>query len=485
MNKHQHLLDTFLEICRIPHGTGNESALREMLIEKAAGLGLPHKVDEAGNLSITIPAAPGMEAAPGILLQAHLDMVCVAEPGLAHDFTTQGLDVIEEEGWLTARGTSLGADNGVGCAMAMGIAAEKELRHGPLQLLFTVEEETGMQGMIRMPADFIDPAMRYAVNIDFEAEEYICIGCAGGLVVNARGEVPCAQYDFEQKEKYSLWRVKAGGVQGGHSGLEIDGRPLNLHHTMFTLLEELHGQLLSYAGGDAVNSIPAHAEMVIATPRSQDEKVQAAFAAFAETFSEQYTYPGGVPSLTLESLIRRPFEGLSMETTYKLAALIRKLPDGVLSRHEALGGSPQSSSNLGVVHLNDQGFLHLGLAVRSDSPSESLALKEQVLTSLKEIPELDISADEFPIWQPQPENALVQHCQAGRQGLFDEAATLISVHAGIECALLVSKKPDLQAVSIGPIIQFVHSPRERANIQSMQRVYDWLLEIIRTIDSMA
>lgn len=474
--KNKELIDEFLRTSSFPRPSGGEAALRNYLIGNASQMGFVWKQDEAGNLAIFIPPTAGMEDLPGIILQAHMDMVCVAEGESQYTSSPKPIRVIEKDGWLSADGTSLGADNGIGCAMALCAVRDQDVRHGPLSLLFTVEEEVGMRGMNALSADLIDDRATYAINLDFESENHICIGCSGGLVVNAEAKLPTEACATKEN---SLWHVRAHGVQGGHSGLEIDGRPLNLHQYLFHLLAELGACLVSYDGGDAVNSIPVGAEVIFAAPKTDDKRIIDTLIKQAETFPSTYSYSGGNPILEFEHLAgEAPSECLSRDETSHLARILTSLPNGVLSRHSELGGSLQSSSNLGYVRMPANGHLQIGLATRSDDDSEAASLKDKVLTTLQGLPNISLKLDEFPAWHPENESTLVRHIQGCRKGIFPSQAELVSIHAGIECGQLVSKRPGLQAISIGPDITAVHTTKERANVDSLGRVYEWLKVIL-------
>jgi dipeptidase D len=485
MKNNQDLIDTFLHITSIPRASGGEAALRDELIRNAIALGFAWRQDQAGNLAIFIPPSPGMEKVPGILLQAHMDMVCVADPEVQHDFRFNPIRVVERDGWLTAVGTSLGADNGVGCAMALSIARERDLKHGPLELLFSVEEETGMRGMQRLLPVLIDGTVRFGINLDFEAEDYICIGCAGGLAVSAEAVLPTQVQAGDPRELFSAWKLRAHGVQGGHSGIDIDARPINLHYYLFNLLDQFQACLLDYEGGEAINAIPSWANLTFAVPRANEIPVQDMLIKHAAAFQSLYAHPGGKPVLEFEPLpeneFNEPFEYLPRNVTELLAGTIYSLPNGVLSRHPELGGSPQSSSSLGTLQLSSGGRLQIQMTIRSDDESEAADLKNIIFNILGKLPGVSFKSDGYPVWQPETDARLVKHCQERRKGLFPGDATLVSVHAGIECSLLAAKRPDIQVVSIGPNIEGVHSTRERASLISMSRVYAWLQTIVSEI----
>jgi dipeptidase D len=474
--KNKELIDEFLRISSFPRPSGGEAALRNYLIENARQMGFDWQQDEAGNLAIFVPPTPGMENLPGIILQAHMDMVYVAEGEAQRTSSPKPIRVIEKDSWLLSDGTSLGADNGIGCAMALCAVRDREIHHGPLSLLFTVEEEVGMRGMNALSTDLIDDRALYAVNLDFESENHICIGCAGGLVVNAGAKLPTETCTTEGS---SIWHMRAQGVHGGHSGLEIDGRPLNLHQHLFHLLAELGACLVSYDGGDATNSIPTWAEIVFAASKEEDKRIIDTLNKQAESFSSIHSHPGGNPVLEFEHIADERASGcLSRSETFRLARILTSLPNGVLARHPELGGSLQSSSNLGYVRLSANGNLQIGLATRSDDDNEAASLKDKVLATLQQLPDATLKLDEFPAWHPESESALVRHIQDCRKGIFPSLAELVSVHAGIECGQLVSKRPGLRAVSIGPDITAVHTTKERASIDSLGRVYEWLKIIL-------
>ena len=475
------LIETFLQMAAFPHPSGGEAALRDHILAQARQSGWEWKQDVIGNLAIFVPASPGMEQTPAILLQAHLDMVGVAAADNPHDFVHAPVRVIEHDGWLSAVGTSLGADNVAGCAMALCLAYDKALAHGPLELLFTVEEETGMRGMQALSPGLIDASIRFAINLDFEAEDYICIGGAGGRVIHARAVLPTITY-----ETGVSWKVRARGVQGGHSGLDLAARPLNLHHFLFSSLAQWPASLLAYEGGEAVNTIPSWAEMALVVPAAEDHRLPEALKRQAEAFVALYAHAGGAPALEFEPLAVRdkgtPRSGLSPAMTAHLARTITRLPNGIQTRHAELGGAPQSSVSLGVVRLTHDGTLEAGIGIRSDNEAEAVTLEASLRVSLSQLANFSYQTDAYPAWRPEPEAPLVKHCQRCRDGLFPSPATLYCVHAGIEGSLLAAQRPDLQVVSIGPNIIGAHSIQERVSTLSMRRVYAWLGRLVGEID---
>jgi dipeptidase D len=325
--------------------------------------------------------------------------------------------------------------------------------------------------------------MKFAINLDFEAEDYICIGGAGGLVINSEARLKTESH--APGEPFSIWKLQARGVQGGHSGNDIDARPQNLHQHLFSIIKQLNACLLEYQGGEAINSIPSHADLILAFPRSEDERARDALARDADSFSALYAHAGGLPALEFEPLTEsdsgKQFECLAQPMTSLLADAVSSLPNGVISRHARLGGNPCTSSSIGTVQLSPGGHLQVGIVVRSDNESEMTAIGNSIFETLRKIPAVSFKTDKYPAWQPDENAPIVRHCQRQRKNLFSKEATLISVHAGLECGLLAAKYPRLQFVSIGPNIEDVHATRERVSIESMHRVYAWLKAIISDI----
>ena len=412
------VVDEFLRIAALPRPSGREDAVREYLAVSAERMGCPWKRDEAGNLAVFVPATPGMETAPCVVLQAHMDMVCVADR--PWDFLREPIRVVERDGWLSAEGTSLGADDGIGCAMAL--CAARDLAHGPLSLLFTVEEETGLRGMSALSPELIDDRAGYAINLDFESEGHVCVACAGGLVVEAEAALPTERLDAGTP---SARLLRARGVLGGHSGLDIDGRPLNLHHYLFGLLGGLGARLVSYDGGGAVNAIPVGAEATIAFPGSDERRVESALALGAASFARDYAREGGAPTLEFGPLGGGlPDRCLSADWTARLARTVAALPDGVLSRHAGLGGGLKGSSSLGIVRLTADGTLRMGATARSDDEKEAAELRERVISTLSELPGAALRTAGFPPWRPDRDSPLVRYVQDRRVGLFPARPSL-------------------------------------------------------------
>jgi dipeptidase D len=388
------VIEEFIRITAIPRPSGGEAEIGNYVIGVADEMGYRWRRDGAGNIAIFLPPSTGMEETPGLIVQAHLDMVCVSES--PRDFKRKPPEVVEDDGWITARGTTLGADNGVGVALCVLVAQDRELRHGPLSLLFTVEEETGIRGMSALSPELLDPRAAYAINIDFESESHICVGCAGGLIVRAEADLRTEETPAGESV---LWTVRARGIQGGHSGLDIGNRPGNIHRRLLGVAMALDARPVTYIGGDAINSIPSWADMTFTTPRRDLTRTREILAEEAERFAREYAWEGRTPALEFKpSEPRTPIRRLSRDSWETLAKVVTGLPDGVVSRDPVLGGV-RSSSSTGLLSLTEPGRLSLGVTARSDDPDEAGSLKERILRLVACLPGAKTAIDEFPPWE--------------------------------------------------------------------------------------
>lgn len=467
----------FDELRRIPRPSKAEAQVREHVLGWAAAQGFATRTDAAGNVVVAVPASAGREGAPIVVLQAHLDMVCEKRSEVAHDFDRDPIPVEVADGWVRAAGTTLGADNGLGVAAAMAVAADPEVIHGPLELLFTIDEETGLHG-----AADLDPALvtgRLLVNLDTEEDDAVYIGCAGAAGVEAFLPLP---RDLSAPRRPRC-RLVVRGLRGGHSGMDARENRGNavkiLARALAAALDAgIDFGLVAVDAGGKANAIPrdAAAELEL-TPAGRDALAAVVASLAAEAVAELGAVEPGLGLAVEDVAAPRPEPIVAAAGRDRLVRLLDGAPNGVVAMSREVPGLVETSSNLATV-TTSAGEARVLFAFRSsvDASLVSLARSFASLVTLA-----GGRADRrpgYPGWQPRPESALVRRTLAVYDGLFGAPPALRAVHAGLECGILVGKLPGLDAVSIGPEIRDAHSPDERARISSVGKLYRWLSALL-------
>ena len=453
----------FEELSRIPRESGHTGAVSAWVEDFAKERGLPCRRDGLGNVIIWKDAAAGYEDHPPVILQGHVDMVCVKDPGADHDFARDPLRLVLDGDWLRAGGTTLGGDDGAAVAMMLALLDDTAIPHPPIEAVFTVDEEIGLLGAAGL--DCSDLKGRTLINLDSEAEGVLTVGCAGG----ARCDLDKA---FSVQETSGIrYTVRVIGGQGGHSGTEIHMGHANANKLLGQCLAGLDGiRLASLCGGGQDNVIPKEAEAVFFSDAPLDPDLpEAVWTAYAET----------EPALELEVSGDVDLQGpaLSVEDSRKVLDLILSAPNGVQAMEPDLPGQVRTSLNLGILRL-EEGKLHLTWSVRSSAARE----KEDLIAALKALAEgcggTFGRRGDYPAWEYRSESRLrdvmvrVWRERAGKEPVVE------TIHAGLECGLLAEKLPGLDAVSIGPDMRDIHSPRERLSVSSVRRTWNYLLAVL-------
>jgi dipeptidase D len=467
----------FATLCAIPRPSLQEAALRRHLVEWAQTRGITAVVDEAGNLILSKPASPGCEALPGVVLQGHLDMVCEANAGTRHDFERDPIAAVVRDGWVVAEETTLGADNGIGVALALAALEQSDL-HPPLEVLLTVNEESGMDGARGLAAGTLHG--KTLINLDTEEWGHFYLGCAGGVDVELR-------HDCEQEEvppDYAILRFDVSGLRGGHSGIDIHRVRGNAIKLLAEALRDLavHTdlRLVEMKGGTARNAIPREAYAVCALPLAaasgMDDWTEHRLAAWRQRFAEEdagVAFRYELDELPLGQAILRAERD-------RLLAFLDTTASGVSRMSEAFPGVVDTSDNLGVVSLV-QGVFKATFKVRSlhDGRADALADK---LVSLAASYALRAWKDgAYPGWTPDPSSNLLALCQRVYTAQFGEPASLQVIHAGLECGLLAASHPQLDMISFGPDIRGAHAPGERVEIASVARCWTLLQAVLQAL----
>jgi dipeptidase D len=459
----------FAKILTIPHCSGNEKALGDYVISVASGLGLPSKRDKVGNVVVSKPATAGREGAVGAILQGHLDMVCEKNSGTAHDF---GKDPIQAEikgEWVYARGTTLGADNGIGLAAALAVMEDKSLVHGPLEFLFTVDEETGLTGANKIPKGFL--AGKMLLNLDSEDEGTFTIGCAGGA-----DSTLVFPLDRKKKAAKNLFHLHLHGFRGGHSGIDINQGRGNATQLLARMLGQAQAtagfEVVSIEGGSKHNAIPREAFAVLACSPAQVKGLRGALKKAFDKIYVEYKAVEPEAKFTLEPLAGKDYP-LVKDCQRRLIDFLRAIPHGVVAMHPEIAGLVETSTNLAIVKTG-QRELEVLCSTRS-SVASALDATRDVLKAVCALAGARAELkDGYPGWMPNLASPLLKSLKDVYSRTFGKEAEIVAIHAGLECGIIGEKFPGMDMISFGPTIKNPHSPEEHVHIGSVGKFWAFL-----------
>lgn len=464
--------EVFREINRIPRCSKNEGQIIEWLKDFAKSRNLACRNDAVGNTIIELPATEGYENALTVVLQSHVDMVCEKTPESKHDFSKDPIEVIEHDGWVTADGTTLGADNGLGVALALALADEN-LPHPRLELLFTVDEETGLTGANGLEQGFITG--KYLVNLDGE-DESIIIGCAGGEMTEITIKLDCK----DALEGLECFALKISGLHGGHSGVDIDKNLANAIKLLAKALQGLQDKfdfhICSIDGGKAANAIPRDAQAVILLVPAQIESVKQQITGMEASFRKEFSKTD--PVLKVD-LIKADAEEKIVNNKSEIINLLSALPTGVYRMSDKFEGTVETSNNLARVETIHEGNL---LSITTMQRGFKISAMDELtgkITVIAEKTGAEVKTyGRYPGWEPDADSDLLKKCIDTYIKQHGRTPPTKVVHAGLEPAVILQKFPDMKAVAVGPTIENLHSPREKLNIASVDASWNFLLELL-------
>jgi len=468
----------FDEITQVPRPSKKEGKIIAYLLDFAKKHNLEVKKDEAGNVLITKPATKGKEKLATVILQGHVDMVCEKNNDTVFDFDNDPIQTYVDGDWLKAKGTTLGADNGIGVAAALAILASDDIEHGKLECLFTVDEETGLTGAYALGQDFLSGDI--LINLDTEEEGELYIGCAGGKGTTAtfkykESDTPMEQYWFKLEVK---------GLNGGHSGSEIHKGLGNANKIMsrflWTLMQKMEVRLASINGGNLHNAIPREAAAVVGIPiRDRDE-----MASLLNTFRAEIEDELKVVDPNVQLLAETTDEPKYIIDEDTVKGLINSLficPHGVQAMSQDIPGLVEASTNLASVKMKEENMIVVGTSQRSSTNS----LKDYVSNTVKTVFTIAGAKVEqstgYPGWKPNPNSEIVEVSKESYKKLYGIDPELKAIHAGLECGLFLEKYPHLDMISFGPTIRDAHSPAEQVNIPSVDKWWKFVLEVLKNI----
>jgi dipeptidase D len=468
----------FAEIARIPRCSKHEERIIQYVLDTAKKLGLPARRDGVGNIAVKKPASPGKEHVPSLALQGHLDMVCEKNKDKVFDFAKDPIVLVRRGNLLTADGTTLGADNGIAVATNLAIMEDRSLVHGPLEFLFTIDEETGLTGAQSLQADFLES--RTLLNLDSEEEGALYVGCSGGRDTTgtwvAGTDVP--------PQGAVLATLAVAGLKGGHSGLEIHqgrGNAIKTLNRTLLALEPLGVRVATIAGGNKRNAIPRECEAAVYVPaKAWDEAVQAVKAFEAVAQAEVRTVDPGL-RITLEGTKGRKPKVLKRAVQRKLLATIAALPHGVIKMSADIPGLVETSTNVAVVTM-EKGRVSIATSQRSSVASEINEICHTVRTIFEMGGATVKQGDGYPGWKPNLESPILKTAIATYQQLYGREPEIKAIHAGLECGIIGEKMPGMDMVSFGPTLEGVHSPDEKIHLDTVPKFWEFLLAILKNVN---
>lgn len=468
----------FHEITQTPRPSKKEEKMVAYLEKFALENNLPLKKDAIGNIVISKAATPGFENRQIVILQAHMDMVCEKNNDTIHDFETEPIQTIIENGWVKANGTTLGADNGIGMAAQLAVLASNDIEHGPIECLFTTDEETGLTGASNIEPNLISGNI--LLNLDSEDEGEIYIGCAGG-----KGTIATFDYTPMPCSEGFFFRIDVKGLNGGHSGGEIHKGLGNANKILARFLYQLEGEmeyeLCAIDGGNLHNAIAREAYAIVGVNSSEKEAVRIMLNQFIVDIENELKHIDKNVKITMQS-VERPMFCIDPVTSDNLIYALMACPHGVMGMSHDIEGLVETSTNLASVKMKDENKIVVATSQRSsiESRKNEIADAIQALFILAEASDV-VYTEGYPGWTPNTNSPILKVAQETYRNLFGKEAAIKAIHAGLECGLFLEKYPQLDMISFGPTMCDVHSPNERLKIDTVELWWKHLLEVLKNI----
>ncbi len=464
--KPERLWKHFESILGIPHGSGNEKALAEYIISVAEAAGLDAKLDKIGNVIVRKPASTGLAGRKGVILQAHMDMVCEKNSNTVHDFLKEGIEPEIRDGWVYAKGTTLGSDNGIGVAAGLAIMEDKSLVHGPLEFLFTVDEETGLTGANNLSKTSLNG--NKLLNLDSEDEGTFTIGCAGG----GDTEITLA---LERKKSASknLFKVMLTGFRGGHSGIEINqgrGNAVKLLARMLVEAGDSPFDLVSFDGGSKRNAIAREAWAVISCDPLKAAVLKKKLARSFADIKTEFQYVEKDASFIFQRIKDEKAVPMARCSKDTLLGLILSLPHGVMAMHQEIKDMVETSTNLAIVNTGAR-QARIVCNTRSAVASSLAAVRLNIRSVAALAGASAVLKDAYPGWTPDLSSQLVKSMKDIYVRMFSREPKIEAIHAGLECGLIGQKYPKMEMISFGPTLKSPHSPDEHVDIESVEKFW--------------
>ncbi len=472
------VFECFDAITKVPRPSKKEEKIIAYLQEFGKSLGLETQVDEIGNVVIRKSATPGYENRKTLILQSHMDMVCEKNATTDFDFMTDAIQTYVDGDWLKAKGTTLGADDGIGMAMQMAVLKATDIEHGPIECVFTRDEETGLTGAEGMKPGFMTGD--FLINLDSEDEGEIFVSCAGGART-------VAEFDFEEEElpaDYFVFKITVKGLSGGHSGDDINKNRANANKLLVRFLcdqmEKRDLRLIDIQSGGLHNAIPREGYAVCAVPKSDKENVRIDLNVYLSEVEEEFSVTEPGLQILLESEAPKSSKSIETSVARRMLLCLRALHNGVFAMSQDMVGLVETSSNLASVRKGDK-IVVVNTSQRSSIGSARINMSATIRAAFELAGARAETNEGYPGWKMNPNSVILKIATESYMKLFGKAPKVLAIHAGLECGLFSEKYPHLDMISMGPTLRGVHSPDERLLIPTVQMVWDHLLDILKNI----
>jgi dipeptidase D len=467
----------FEEICKYPRPSKKEEKIAEYVVSGGKRLGLQTEKDKFGNIVIRKPATPGKENLKTVVLQGHIDMVCEKNRGVEHDFDNDPIYPYIDGDWVKAKGTTLGADNGIGVACALAVLEANDVEHGPLECLFTLDEETGLTGASSLKKNWLKADI--LINMDSEDLGTIFIGCSGGKNTAATFKAKLEK----APRNYTTFELKVAGLKGGHSGLEIHvgrGNAVKiLNRAIWDYSQENDIRLAEINGGNKHNAIPREAFAIVLVPKNDDKKFKKFISKYNETVKAEFVSvePGLIVSVEKHSA---PEKVIDEKTQKRLINALYAIPHGVIKMSNDIPGLVETSTNLAVVETVGKN-INIVTSQRSPVASENVDITSMTTAVLK-LAGADVSyGDGYPDWAPDINSGILKVFKSTFTKMYGKEPEVTAIHAGLECGIIKEKYPDMDMISFGPTMRDVHSPDEKLQISTVPEFYNQLKTVLKNI----
>lgn len=471
----------FYDITQIPRPSKKEEKILAYLLDFAKKHNLDAKQDKAGNVLITKEATKGKENVPTVILQSHVDMVCEKNADVEHDFDNDPIETYIDGEWLKAKGTTLGADNGVGVAAQLAVLASKDIAHGKIEALFTIDEETGLTGAFALEQNFMTG--KILLNLDTEEEGEIYIGCAGG-----KGTKAYFSYKFRETPKDYFWfKVEIKGLKGGHSGSDIDHGLGNANKILTRFLHQFIDKdyklvLSEIDGGNLHNAIAREAYAIGGVKNKHKETVRVKLNNLLADVQDELKHTDANVNITLEST-EAPKKVIGAKKVRKLILALTACPHGVIEMSREIPGVVETSTNLASVKMSEKNVIEIGTSQRSLTESSKLDVVNTVSSVFKLAKALVVNSEGYPGWKPNPDSPVLKVATDQYKTLYNKDAEVKVIHAGLECGLFLEKYPELDMISIGPTIRNAHSPDEKIEIATVSKWWDFFVKLLENMQA--
>lgn len=467
----------FEEICKYPRPSKKEGKIAAYLLSFGKEHGLETTTDAAGNVLIRKPATKGKENLKPVILQSHIDMVCEKNSDTVHDFENDPIRPYISDGWVKAKGTTLGADDGIGIAAQLAILESKTVEHGPIECLFTVDEETGLTGAFALKPGFLQGSI--LLNLDSEDEGQLYIGCAGG-----KDTVATFTYNKEKTNRSTIaFKIMISGLKGGHSGDDINKGLANSNKLLTRLLWKCNQfgiRISSIDGGNLRNAIPREAYAIVTIPESSKNRLLAYVIDYEKIIRNEYKVTEPNIKVSCESVPLPEFI-IDSQTTDNLLNALYACPHGVIAMSAEMPGLVETSTNLATIKMIDDNIIRIGTSQRSSIDSAKQDITDMVASVFLLANARIQHGEGYPGWQPNINSEILNITKTSYKNLFSKEPKVLAIHAGLECGLIGEKFPGMDMISFGPTLRGVHSPDEKLNIETVGKFWDLIIEVLKNI----